>query len=144
MVSIPARFTRAQEREWVAKMLERIAAKESRRRPSDEALMLRATQLSAQYLHGKAVPSSVRWVNNQNKRWGSCSVDDRSIRISSRVKNMPNYVLDYVLLHELAHLLTPSHGPNFWAHLTPYPKLERARGYLEGVAHTAQLDLSDN
>ena len=56
---------------------------------------------------------------------------------------MPGWVIDYVLLHELAHLLEPSHNPRFWSLLQPYPKLERARGYLEGVAAAADLDMHD-
>jgi predicted metal-dependent hydrolase len=52
---------------------------------------------------------------------------------------MPGYVVDYVLLHELAHLLVPDHGPDFWALLEAYPRTERARGYLEGVASAARL-----
>lgn len=134
IVSIPARFTPAQEREWVERMLERLAAKEKRRRPSDEELMTRATELSSRYLEGLAVPSSVRWASNQNKRWGSCSVAERAIRISTRVKGLPTWVLDYVLLHELAHLLQPGHGPQFWALLDAYPRTERARGFLEGIS----------
>jgi len=47
---------------------------------------------------------------------------------------MPSYVIDYVLLHELAHLLVPGHGPDFWAALADYPRLERARGFLDGWA----------
>jgi hypothetical protein len=82
-------------------------------------------------------------VTNQNSRWGSCTPADGSIRISTRVKGMPGYVLDYVILHELAHLLAPGHGPEFWSLLNGYPRLERARGYLEGVAATAGLELSD-
>jgi predicted metal-dependent hydrolase len=64
---------------------------------------------------------------------------DRAIRVSDRLRDAPDYVLDYVLLHELAHLLVPGHGPDFWALLAPYPRLERARGYLEGVAAAAGL-----
>jgi hypothetical protein len=56
---------------------------------------------------------------------------------------MPPWVIDYVLLHELAHLAVPGHGRRFWALLEAYPRTERARGYLEGVAATAGLDLSD-
>ena len=82
----------------------------------------------------KAVPASVRWVTNQNGRWGSCTPADRSIRISHRVQEMPDWVIDYVLLHELAHLIVPSHNARFWALVGRYPKAERARGYLEGVA----------
>jgi hypothetical protein len=66
---------------------------------------------------------------------------DGTIRISARLRGMPSWVLDYVLLHELAHLLQPRHGPQFWALLQGYPRTERARGFLEGVAATAGLTI---
>ncbi len=135
VVAIPARFTRAQEKEWVGRMLGRLAAQDARRRPSDAALAERATRLSRQYLGGRAVPASVAWSARQGKRWGSCTVLDRTIRISDRLRGMPGWVLDYVLLHELCHLLHAGHGPEFWAELTGYPHLERARGFLDGYAH---------
>ena len=135
VVSIPARFTRAQEREWVDKMLGRLAAQDRRRRPSDGTLAERAARLSAQYLGGRAVPASVSWSSRQGKRWGSCTTIDGTIRISDRVQGMPRWVLDYVLLHELAHLLHAGHGADFWAELAGYPYLERARGFLDGYAH---------
>lgn len=135
IVSIPARFSRAQEHEWVERMLARLAAKEQRRRPSNDELMTRAQELSQQYLNGLAVPTSVRWAKNQKQRWGSCSVDDATIRISTRVRGLPTWVLDYVLLHELAHLLHPGHGPQFWSLLEPYERTERARGFLEGISY---------
>jgi len=136
IVAIPARFTAAQEREWVARMLERLAVKEARRRPSDDQLLERATELSERYLDGLAVPASVTWSAHQERRWGSCSVDDRTIRISTRVRGLPTWVLDYVLVHELAHLLQAGHGPGFWDLVERYPRTERARGFLEGVAFT--------
>jgi predicted metal-dependent hydrolase len=142
IVLIPASFSAAEERRWVAAMLERLRAQETRRKPAQHELGRRAAELSRRYLGGAARPVSVRWVDNQRGRWGSCTPLDGTIRISSRVRGMPGFVLDYVLLHELAHLLEPSHGPRFWALLEPYPKLERARGYLEGVAATAGLDIS--
>jgi hypothetical protein len=143
IVLIPARFTRAEETEWVAAMVKRLEAQDRRRRPSDDVLARRATDLSARYLGGQAVPASVAWVGNQRSRWGSCTPAEASIRISSRVRGMPEWVLDYVLLHELAHLIEPRHGPAFWALLASYPRTDRARGYLEGVAATAGLDVSD-
>lgn len=134
VVAIPARFTRAQEREWVGRMVERLAAQERRRRPSDSQLLARAQDLSRRYLGGRAVPSTVRWSSNQGRRWGSCTPSDGTIRISDRLRGMPRWVLDYVLLHELAHLLQPGHGPDFWAELEAYPHTQRARGFLEGYA----------
>jgi predicted metal-dependent hydrolase len=143
VVLIPARFTAAQEREWVAKMVAKVAANQGRTRRSDADLLKRAGELSRAYLEGRARPTSVRWVTNQRTRWGSCTPSEGTIRLSTRLQGMPGYVVDYVLLHELAHLLESGHGPAFWDLLSAYPQLERARGYLEGVAATAGLDLSD-
>ena len=134
VVAIPSRFTHAQEREWVARMVARLASREARRRPTDDGLAARAAALSERYLGGQARPSSVAWSSQQGQRWGSCSVADGSIRISTRLRGMPRWVLDYVLLHELAHLLSSGHGPDFWALLAGYPKTDRARGFLEGYA----------
>lgn len=140
IVAIPARFTRAQEAEWVGRMVARLAAQEKRRRPSDDELLSRAADLSARYLGGRAVPSSVRWSTQQGRRWGSCTPTDGTIRISDRIRGMPRWVTDYVLLHELTHLLHPGHGPEFWAELERYPHTERARGFLEGYAHAVDRE----
>lgn len=143
VVMIPARLSRDEEKEWVATMVAKVASAEQRRRPTDDALTARAQQLSRRYLDGQAVPASVRWVDNQNSRWGSCTPADRTIRMSRRLQGMPGFVVDYVLVHELAHLLVPGHDKRFWALVDRYELTERARGYLEGVAATAQLDPSD-
>ncbi|MFZ0325201.1 MAG: M48 family metallopeptidase [Actinomycetes bacterium] len=134
VVLMPARIPRREEDQWVAEMVARLDAREARTRPSDAGLVERAELLSARHLRGRARPLSVQWVTNQRHRWGSCTIDDASIRLSHRLQGMPSWVLDYVLLHELAHLLVPDHGPQFWALLESYPHLERARGYLEGVS----------
>lgn len=143
VVLLPARLSRAEERRWVTLMLERLDKQDARLRPSDEDLMSRATDLAARYLGGRARPRGVRWVGNQGSRWGSCTPADGTIRLSTRLQGMPSWVVDYVLLHELAHLLAPGHGEDFWALLEAYPRTERARGYLEGVSATAGLGLSD-
>ncbi|MFD7920189.1 M48 family metallopeptidase [Streptomyces sp. NPDC059740] len=139
IVLVPAQMSESEERRWVAVMLERLAAQEQRRRLSDDDLAARAAELSSQYLQGRARPVTVRWVTNQNSRWGSCTPSEGSIRLSHRINGMPQFVVDYVLLHELAHLLVPGHGPGFWRLLEAYPRTERARGYLEGVAAAGRL-----
>lgn len=139
VVCIPARFTAAEEDEWVARMLERLSAQDRRRRPGDPGLAARAADLSARYLDGRAKPASVRWVANQTTRWGSCTPADSAIRVSTRLQGVPTWVLDYVLLHELAHLVEPGHGAAFWALLEGYPRTERARGYLEGLSAAPDL-----
>ena len=139
VVLIPERMSAAEEKRWVALMLDKLAAQESRQVLGDDELTARAAELSARYLGAAARPASVRWVTNQNTRWGSCTPTEGTIRLSHRLQGMPEYVVDYVLLHELAHLLVADHGPRFWALLEGYPRTERARGYLEGVAAAARL-----
>jgi predicted metal-dependent hydrolase len=140
VVMIPARMSQAEEQEWVATMIERVTRAERRRRPSDEDLEARAAALSRRYLDDLAEPTSVRWVTNQRARWGSCTPADGTIRLSQRLQGMPSYVIDYVLLHELAHLLVHGHDDDFWAWVNRYDLTERARGFLEGVSATANSD----
>lgn len=140
VVLIPASMSRRQEAEWVEKMLARLERSESRRRPSGDQLMERARQLSDLYLGGIARPESVRWVDNQTTRWGSCTPGDRTIRVSSRLKGMPSWVVDYVLVHELAHLLESGHDEAFWAWVDRYPKAERAKGYLLGWSAARHME----
>ncbi|MCZ2829648.1 M48 family metallopeptidase [Modestobacter sp. VKM Ac-2986] len=138
VVLIPAAFSAAEERRWVDQMVAKLQTREERKRrnlASDEDLMVRALELSDAHLGGRAVPASIRWVDNQNRRWGSCTPADRSIRLSSRLRGMPEFVVDYVLVHELAHLLEASHDEHFWALVRAYPQADRALGFLEGVEH---------
>lgn len=139
IVLIPARMSEAEEQRWVRVMLDKLAAQESKRMLGDAELAARAEWLSEQYLGGRARPAGVRWVTNQNTRWGSCTPSEGSIRLSHRLQGMPEYVVDYVLVHELAHLLVPGHGQRFWRLLEAYPRTERARGYLEGVVAAGRL-----
>jgi len=147
VVLIPDRFSRAEETEWVERMLARLAAREERIRRTDDELLARARRLTTRYLPDHVhdvLPASVRWVTNQNGRWGSCTPDDGTIRISHRIQEMPDWVIDYVLLHELAHLVVPSHSAHFWDLVGRYPKSERARGYLEGISAATGLVLADD
>jgi predicted metal-dependent hydrolase len=141
IVMIPARFTRAEESEWVDTMLGKLARNEQRGRRTDEQLMRRARELSREYLRGRAEPVSVRWVSNMTTRWGSCTTGEGTIRLSDRLRAMPTWVIDYVLLHELAHLLEPNHDVRFWGWVDQFPRSERAKGYLEGIAAAANLEL---
>ncbi len=150
VVAIPASFTRAQEHEWVHRMLEKLRLQGTRgnrsagrRQPrNDEDLARHAAALSAQYLGGRAVPSSVRWVTNQNSRWGSATPSEGTIRLSDKLQPMPQWVIDYVLLHELAHLLVAGHNAAFWRLLQAYPETERAKAFLEGVAFATSRGLA--
>ena len=140
VVMIPATMSRKQEAEWVETMVKRLEKSERRKRLSDDDLMKRARRLSDRYLGGMATPESVRWVDNQVARWGSCTPGDRTIRLSARLQGMPAWVVDYVLVHELAHLLEAGHDANFWAWVDRYPHAEKAKGYLLGWSAAARLE----
>lgn len=138
VVLIPATLSKREEKRWVDEMVTRLERSEARTRPSEEQLAVRAKQLNDEIFGGLAEASSVRWVDNQRSRWGSCTPADRSVRLSSRLQGMPTWVIDYVIVHELAHLLVPGHGDEFWAWVNRYPKSERARGYLLGWSAGAE------
>ena len=124
-VSIPAAMTRTEEEKWVAVMVRRM---ERRSAAATTDLAERAGRLAARFDLPR--PHSIRWSDNQQWRWGSCTPADGTIRISSRLAKEPGWVLDYVIVHELAHLAVPGHNRDFWALVSRYPKAERARGFL--------------
>lgn len=124
-VSIPASMTRADEEHWVAEMVRRM---ERRSSVTGIDLRSRADRLAARHRLPRA--DSIRWADNQVWRWGSCTPADGTIRISSRLAKEPAWVLDYVIVHELAHLAVPRHDARFWALVNRYPRAERARGFL--------------
>ncbi len=140
VVLIPASLSRREEAEWVETMVARIEKAERKALLTDDDLLERALRLNDDYLGGLAKPKTVRWVANQNSRWGSCTPSDRSIRLSVRVQAMPTWVVDYVLVHELAHLLEPGHDAKFWGWVDQYPQAEKAKGYLLGWSASARLD----
>lgn len=135
VVVVPQRMSRAEIVPYVEELVGRLADRERRGRRTDAELEARAALLSRRHLEGRAVPTSVRWVGNQRRRWGSCTPADGTIRLSDRLAAMPAYVVDYVLLHELVHLLVADHGPSFEAWMSGYPRLLEARAFLAGVEH---------
>lgn len=132
VISVPFRTTRAEISQIVPELVERVIAGEKRGRKSEEELEWRALNLLQRFLpEFNERPASIAWRQMQ-ERWGSCTTVDRTIRISERLQGAPDYVLDYVLLHELIHLRTPGHGEDFNALLARYPEVERAEAFLEG------------
>jgi predicted metal-dependent hydrolase len=138
---VPARLTPAQEAALLPPLVEKFLRREAKvsARVGDDELLVRAAELWRAYLHdacGPLPPVQVSWVDNQQRRWGSCSTPSNQIRLSSRLQAMPGWVLDYVLVHELAHLIQTNHSPAFRALEQRYPQAERARGFLDGVQWT--------
>jgi hypothetical protein len=124
-VRLPAWMSTEDEARYVEDMRRRF----ERRRDTDavdvDAL---ARRLARRY--DLPQPVEVRWVDNQTSRWGSCTPVDGTIRVSSRLAAWPRWVLEYVLVHELAHLVEVSHSSAFHALVRRYPKAERATGFL--------------
>ncbi|KAA1421007.1 M48 family metallopeptidase [Nocardioides humilatus] len=139
VVLVPDNLSRAEERDWVRKMVQRLQRREQRARRTDADLLRRARELNDQYLGGLAEPVSVTWVANQRARWGSCTPNDRTIRLSERLQRVPDWVVDYVLVHELAHLIEPGHNEAFWGWVGHYPHTAKAKGYLLGWSDAAKL-----
>ena len=139
-ISIPANMSKAEEEHWVAEMTRRM---ERRAAAGSIDLEARARTLASRY--GLREPSSIRWVDNQEWRWGSCTPSEGTIRISSRLAREPQWVIDYVVVHELAHLSYAGHGKRFWSLVGRYPLTERAKGFLiaRGLEHAAGDDGPD-
>ncbi len=133
VVRAPADMDDAELQPIVDKLRTRLQKRHRPALPSDEELQERAQALNKTYFSGRLRWQSIRYVTNQNKRFGSCTPMRGTIRISHRVATMPRFVLDYVLVHELAHLEESNHGPRFWRLVNRYPLTERARGYLMAV-----------
>lgn len=128
-VMVPARMPEEEARRLGRELSTRIA----RKRFSELVdLPPRARTLAKR--HGLPQPTAIAWSSRQNGRWGSCTPSTKSIRISDRVAAMPPWVLDYVIVHELAHLVVDGHGSRFDALVDRYPLAERARGYLMAMS----------
>ncbi|CAN0372211.1 unnamed protein product, partial [Phaeothamnion confervicola] len=124
-VTVPSWMSKAEERRWAATMTDRFARSMSTERID---LPQRASALARR--HRLTDASDIRWASDMTARWGSCTPTTGEIRISDRLAAFPDWVLDYVIVHELAHIEVPSHSPAFWALVRRYPKAERAIGFL--------------
>ena len=102
--------------------------------PLMPASRLAPPHLADTYLDGIR-PASIRWSTRQQRRWGSCSLQSREIRIAARLQTVPEWVLDGVIIHELAHLLEAGHTPRFYELANSYPRQGEAHTYLEGFGH---------
>jgi predicted metal-dependent hydrolase len=141
VVIVPQRMSKRERQSYADELAGRLMADRERRRPTDERLTQRAVELSARYLDGRAVPAAVTWSSRQQHRWGSCSLADRTIRISDRLAGVPEWVLDAVLVHELAHLLRGDHDAVFDELVGRYPRTAEAAIFLDGLHHGLGMSL---
>ena len=134
-VTVPTWMSRSEVEMWEAKM----AASFRRKLSADRIdLTVRARTLARRY--ELPHPRDIRWADDMTSRWGSCTVTTGHIRISTRLAAFPDWVIDYVIVHELAHLETAGHDADFWRLVRRYPKAERAIGYLIAKSNDADTD----
>jgi predicted metal-dependent hydrolase len=133
VVVVPMHLRGTERDQMVDALVRRLARHRPHLHASDDLLRQRATALGRRYLDGVA-PKSIRWSTTQNKRWGSCTLDTGEIRISERLRVAPAWVLDAVIVHELAHLVEPNHSPRFRELERRYPRRSEADAFLDGYA----------
>lgn len=141
-VSVPMGLDTAEEHEWARKMLRKVAARQPEGPSSDAELLTRARALARRWLDGRVDPREVVWSTRQQRRWGSCTPTTGRIRLSAELAEMPGWVLDGVIIHELAHLEHPNHTAAFHALADRYPRQREAMAFLSGVSHATGRGLS--
>lgn len=127
-VRVPAGLDPDEEQRLVDRMVGKIRRKLT---AGDVDLPRRASELARRF--DLPTPKAIEWSDRQNMRWGSCTPGNGTIRISNRLASVPDFVLDYVIVHELAHLIVSDHGPAFVRLMQRYADAERARGYLQAL-----------
>jgi len=131
-IHIPAKMSKRQELEMIPEMIAMVLRREGRSRKTDLQLLEIGMELLAKYLPDFDVaPASINW-RNMSERWGSCTTVDRTIRISDRLISAPNYVLNYIIFHELIHLRIPGHDQDFYNYLNRFTDQQKCEAFLEG------------
>lgn len=133
VVQIPARLRGRERSAFVDNLVERLLAQRPQNSAGDASLEERARVLGDLYNDG-VLAVSVRWVSNQRSRWASCSPASREIRISSRLRQCPEWVIDAVLVHELAHLQEADHSGAFYEIANRHPRQAECGHFLDGYA----------
>lgn len=137
-ISIPNWMSKKEELASVENMVKRF----TRRLASDSIdLVDRARALAK--THDLRTPAVIEWSDSLKAVWGLCTPATSHIRLSTRLVGFPRWVLDYVIVHELAHLHVPGHGPDFWEIVRRYPRTERAIGYLIAKSGDDQHGIDD-
>lgn len=128
-IRLPQGLARAQREKHVAELTTKLMA---RRSAEVIDLSRRAIALAREF--DLPEPATITWSSRQNTRWGSCTPATGAVRISERLGRFPTWVLDYVIVHELAHLIEPNHSARFHGLVARYPRAERAEGFLAAVS----------
>jgi predicted metal-dependent hydrolase len=129
---VPDWMPRIERERWAEEMRRRLEKRMERARPSDGKLAERARSLNDRHFGGRLRWTSIAFAE-MSHLWGSCTFTTGAIRIAARASSLPEWVIDYLVVHELAHLEHSDHGPAFHELENRYPLTERARGYLMAI-----------
>jgi predicted metal-dependent hydrolase len=129
---VPDWMPGAERERWAEEMRQRLERRMERTRPSDNRLAQRARSLNERHFGGRLRWTSIAFAN-MSHLWGSCTYTTGDIRIAERAAPLPEWVVDYLVVHELAHLEHSDHGAAFHELENRYPLTERARGFLMAI-----------
>ena len=131
---VPARELEESILELARKLLRRTRADALNSDGGAEAI---ARKVAARFPDPPDV-AEVRFVTNQTSQWGSYSRQTGVVRLNAALRQMPPWVLEAVVAHELAHTVHLDHSPAFWKLVRSVcPYTDRARDFLEGVTWLA-------
>jgi predicted metal-dependent hydrolase len=131
VVHLPLGMHREEERKIIEKMKDKIEKKKQKKQLNkDDFLKTRFNEMNRKYFQGTLTVNSIEFVTNQERVNGSCTPNNCTIRLSHKLLDMPKWVLDYVIMHEMTHLVHPNHSKAFWTKVGEYKYTERARGFL--------------
>lgn len=135
LIYLPAGLKQSEESRWIRKMKQQIERKQRKQAlNSTNQLQQRAEYINNKYFDGK-LDFSIQFVTNQTSKHGSCTPASKTIRISDEIADYPRYVQDYLIMHELTHLLYPNHSQQFWKKVNEYHYVERAKGFLHATEY---------
>jgi predicted metal-dependent hydrolase len=130
-IYLPLGMHREEERKFIEQMKKKIEKKKQKKQiNNDDYLITKFNEFNVRYFQGKLKINSIEFVTNQTRVNGSCTPNQCTIRLSHTLLKMPKWVLEYVIMHEMTHLVHPDHSKAFWTKVSEYKYTERARGFL--------------
>jgi len=143
LVSAPCHIPDTSLESIIKSLKEKFSKSLLRKKLNQEKCLVDVAEgINRKYFYGKLKDYFIEYVTGQKSKFGCCNYQSRSIRISHRIAFMPQWVRDYVIMHELAHLIEPNHSKAFWDLVANYKLAERARGYL--IAKGMEEEDADN
>ncbi len=153
LLRVPERLRQGEVARLLGDIEQQIERQEKNRRQrsernTDADLQARAEYINSKHFRGEIKWEAIRWVGNMNTRLGSCTnggATDGHIRVSDKIRDWPQWVIDYIIAHELSHRVYPNHSREFWEYLeTGYPLSERARGFIKGYSFAQGVEFGED